>query len=121
MSETPQHIAAELRRLSRKCEHFCNDPRAMMVQAAAVIEQMAEGLAAVTRERDEAYANVEDADRELKALRAEVERLRDAIKGLASRLPLLPNEPADDYVRGYSLGMRDAIKTISAALQEPTP
>lgn len=37
-------------------------------------------LSAVTRERDDAYANVEDADRELKALRSEVEKLREQLR-----------------------------------------
>jgi hypothetical protein len=103
MTATPQHIAAELRRLSRKCEGWCNDPRAMMVQAAAVIEQMAEGLAAVTRERPGYAKKIEELIDERDALRAEVERLRAALS-----LYRFDKDMTGQY-------------GAEAALQEPTP
>ncbi len=95
-------------------------------------------LAAVTRERDDAYANVEDADRELKALRAEVERLTECLKHAnfqaeeferkwylrldeVERLREAAQEFIRDYIDGDMGDIKSYVKTFRAALQEPTP
>jgi hypothetical protein len=79
------------------------------VERAALRAELAEA----NRIREETFA---EAMRQGSALRAEVERIRAAIKGQASLLPLLPTAPPGSYARGYDSGMRDTITAISAAL-----
>ena len=149
MSDTPQHIASELRRLSRKCGPDAGDIPATMVQAAAVIEQMSEGLAQMTRERDKARAEVTrliaevvnrnkralDGDQAIHvankliddndALRAEVERLRAALGVYIGEGPEHTWKNGNCPDQASSWDSRDpeceACALLRAALQEPMP